>query len=110
MEMGEKIAAGADALVMDAADDVATVIREIAAGESVLYVEQGKSATVKAEEPIPFGHKIAIRDIPEGANVRKYGEVIGRATRSIRRGCHVHVHNLEGIRGRGDKAKGAGAE
>ena len=108
--MGEKIVSGADALVMDAADDVATAIREIAAGQTVRYVCQGKAETLIAEEPIPFGHKIAVKDIPEGAVVRKYGEIIGRATRPIRRGCHVHIHNLEGIRGRGDKAKGAKAE
>jgi len=33
----------------------------------------------------------------------KYGEPIGIATRDIRSGQHVHVHNLESARGRGDK-------
>ena len=35
--------------------------------------------------------------------MRKYGEVIGAATRDIRVGEHVHVHNVEGKRGRGDR-------
>jgi altronate dehydratase small subunit len=58
-------------------------------------------------EAIPFGHKVAIMDVPEGTYVCKYGEVIGRATAEIEAGRHVHVHNVEGIRGRGDQAKPA---
>ncbi|MEF3304780.1 UxaA family hydrolase [Paenibacillus sp. GYB003] len=107
--MAGPIEAGADALVMDASDHVATAIRDIAAGEAVQYVVQGRRETVQAAEPIPFGHKIAVTDIPEGGKVRKYGEVIGQATQAIPAGRHVHVHNVEGIRGRGDKAKGANA-
>ncbi len=37
----------------------------------------------------------------------KYGQVIGRATKDIEAGGHVHVHNLESTRGRGDKAENA---
>jgi altronate dehydratase small subunit len=107
--MAGKIEAGADVLVMDAADHVATAIRDIAAGETIQYVVQGKRETLAAVEPIPFGHKISIVDIPEGEHVRKYGEVIGRATIAIATGYHVHVHNIEGIRGRGDIAKGENA-
>lgn len=107
--MAGTIEAGADALVMDAADHVATAIRDIAAGETIQYVLDGKGQSIVAAEPIPFGHKIAIADIPEGGKVRKYGEVIGQAAKPIAAGYHVHVHNVEGIRGRGDKAKGANA-
>ena len=35
----------------------------------------------------------------------KYGIVIGRATHDIQQGQHVHVHNVEALRGRGDKYK-----
>jgi altronate dehydratase small subunit len=38
-----------------------------------------------------------------GDSIIKYGEVIGVATREIAPGQHVHVHNLESRRGRGDK-------
>lgn len=107
--MAGKIEAGADVLVMDAADHVATAIRDVAAGEAVYYVVEGRRESVVAAEPIAFGHKIAIVDIPVGEKVRKYGEIIGQATEAIARGRHVHVHNIEGIRGRGDKAKGADA-
>lgn len=107
--MAGSIEAGADALVMDPADHVATAIRDIAEGEAIQYVVQGKRLTVTAAEPIPFGHKISIVDIPAAEKVRKYGEVIGQSTEAIASGRHVHVHNIEGIRGRGDKAKGENA-
>jgi altronate hydrolase len=43
---------------------------------------------------IPPGHKIAVRDIAAGGPVRRYGQIIGFASKPIRRGQHVHVHNL----------------
>jgi altronate hydrolase len=43
---------------------------------------------------IPPGHKVAVRDIDAGAPVRRYGQIIGFASQPIRRGQHVHVHNL----------------
>ncbi|RLG06284.1 MAG: D-galactarate dehydratase, partial [Thaumarchaeota archaeon] len=58
-----------------------------------------------ARSDIPFGHKLAIREIPRGEEIIKYGEVIGRATRDIEIGEHVHVHNVESLRGRGDLKK-----
>jgi altronate hydrolase len=49
---------------------------------------------IRAAEPIPSGHKIATVPIAAGQAVRKYGQVIGAATREIAAGAHVHVHNL----------------
>jgi altronate hydrolase len=43
---------------------------------------------------VPRGHKVALRELGAGDRVLKYGQVIGRATRPIRRGEHVHTHNL----------------
>ena len=42
---------------------------------------------------IPFGHKVALQDMPCGAPVVKYGVAIGVATQAIAQGEHVHVHN-----------------
>lgn len=95
---------GADALVVDAKDDVATALRDLTAGEKVQYRNGETLGEVTALNAIPFGHKIAIRDIAAGLPVRKYGEIIGQTTLSIKTGEHVHVHNVEGIRGRGDQA------
>ncbi len=44
--------------------------------------------------PIPPGHKVALREIPQGEFVVKYGQVIGRATQFIEKGDWVHSHNL----------------
>ncbi len=49
---------------------------------------------VVALEPIPAGHKIALRAIPAGGRVERYGQDIGRATIDIHAGRHVHTHNL----------------
>ncbi|MHB9092657.1 MAG: UxaA family hydrolase, partial [Chloroflexota bacterium] len=57
---------------------------------------------VLALEAIPFGFKVALVDILRGEPIFKYGEIIGRASCPIQQGALVHVHNLEGLRGRGD--------
>jgi altronate hydrolase len=49
---------------------------------------------VVLSESIPAGHKAALRDIAQGEEVRRYGQVIGRATRAIAPGEWVHTHNL----------------
>ncbi|HTQ53355.1 MAG TPA: altronate dehydratase family protein [Bryobacteraceae bacterium] len=45
-------------------------------------------------EPVPAGHKIALAAIPRGTVLRRYGQVIGRASQDIAAGAHVHTHNL----------------
>ncbi len=77
------------------ADNVATAICDLKEGES-LDVD-GVSVTVRSA--LAFGHKVALRDIPEGSEVIKYGEPIGRAKRNIAMGEHVHVHNVVTLRG-----------
>jgi altronate hydrolase len=46
-------------------------------------------------DPITFGHKVAVCHIPKGEAVKKYGQIIGFASREIKPGQHVHTHNLE---------------
>lgn len=57
---------------------------------------------------IPYGHKIAVRDIKLGELIFKYGEEIGIATQNIKKGDHVHIQNLDSLRGRGDLPKREG--
>ena len=64
--------------------------------------KRGNSEVVKVRGLVPYGHKIAVRDIAQGELIIKYGEEIGIATRDIRKGDYVHVHNLDSMRGRGD--------
>ncbi len=44
---------------------------------------------------IPEKHKFALVDIAEGEDVIKYGYPIGKATRNIKKGEHVHTRNLK---------------
>lgn len=41
------------------------------------------------------GHKYALIDIKKGENVIKYGSPIGHATEDIKKGDHVHTHNVK---------------
>ena len=90
------------ALMMHPKDNVATTIEEILPGDQVRISREGEAGTVIAVEAIPFGFKIALADIPQGALILKYGETIGKANRPIAKGSLVHIHNLDGTRARGD--------
>ncbi len=87
-------------------DMVAVVIRPVTAGETITVSDGAAATQVTAVTDIPAAHKIALQDIAEGREVIKYGESIGRASAAIAAGSHVHIHNLEGVRGRGDARKG----
>jgi altronate hydrolase len=63
-----------DTLLLQPEDDVAVALRDLSG--------------------VPRGHKVAVRDLPTGAPIRKYGQVIGVATAPIAAGEHVHTHNL----------------
>ena len=94
------------ALMLSEKDNVATTLEDVEAGAEVAVRLGGEVTSVEAQARIPFGFKVAVADIGKGAHVVKYGESIGLASSDIRRGDLVHVHNLEGGRGRGDLVKG----
>ena len=85
-------------LVISGADNVATALEPLDAGR---IVDLGGS-TVTIAEAIPRGHKVALRAIPAGERVIKYGSPIGSASTDIAAGTHVHTHNVASARGRGD--------
>jgi altronate dehydratase small subunit len=94
--------------VLHAEDNVATALVELAPGTVVERPSADGStagAPIEIRAAIPFGHKVALAPIRTGEPVRKYGEVIGLASADIVPGDHVHVHNVESQRGRGDLAK-----
>ena len=92
-------------LVISPSDNVATALEALAAGTTVPV----HGASLRVVEAVPRGHKIALRDIPAGAAVIKYGSTIGKASAPIAAGTHVHTHNLASERGRGDLARSAAA-
>jgi altronate dehydratase small subunit len=96
--------------VIEDADNVATALRDIAAGETVEISVGSESRTIEVLEDVQFGHKLAIELIPAGETVTKYGKSIGNATEDIESGEWVHVHNVESNYGRGDIAEDSEVE
>lgn len=90
-------------VMMKPQDKVAVALSNIPAGAVVQVRCQNQIITVKLKDSIEFGHKFAVVPIKSGEDVIKYGEVIGVAVKDIAVGEHVHIHNVEGKRGRGDK-------
>lgn len=94
------------ALQLTAADSVATALQEIEQGCTFDVIISGdKVAELIASETIPYGFKVCTREMRKGQDVVKYGHVIGKASQDICVGQLVHVHNIEGNRGRGDLAQ-----
>lgn len=82
------------ALQVDPSDNVAVAVQAIPAGSPV---EIRDGLTITAAEPVPIGHKLALCGIAAGDMVIKYGVPIGRASRAIAQGSHVHTQNVEDI-------------
>ena len=91
-----------DAIKINKADNTATVLRDIKAGDEVRVSAEGTILSVIAQQDIAFGHKIALSEMQPGTSLLKYGEVMGVATQNIHCGELVHVHNADSNRGRGD--------
>ena len=85
-------------LVHDQRDNVGVVVVEnLAAGTELLCVVTEDNSELHAvnNQDVPIGHKVALRDLAVGATVIKYGQDIGRVVAPIRKGDHVHTHNLK---------------
>jgi len=67
-------------------DNVVVAIDAISPGAS--------AAGLTARERVPRGHKMAIAAIRDGEPVRKYGQIIGFASKHIAPGEWVHEHNV----------------
>ena len=92
------------ALKVDDQDNVATIFANgITDGTQVeVRDKKGNSEIITVHGDVPYGHKIALRDMVPGERIMKYGECIGAASPPISKGDYVHVHNLDALRGRGD--------
>ena len=83
-----------NALLIHLQDNVVVVTASVSADSPVSFVKQGVETQILAVEDIPVYHKVAIRDIARGEQVKKYGHVIGTASQDIGIGEHVHCHNI----------------
>ncbi len=82
----------------DPKDTVAVVVVEgVKAGQEVngWIMDADRMVSLKAQQDIPIGHKLALQDIKTGDTVIKYGEDIGKAVADIKKGAHAHVHNIK---------------
>jgi altronate hydrolase len=71
-------------------DHVAIAKTALAAGSEL----RANGETIRVQQLVPAGHKLAVRAVEGGQPVRRYGQVIGCATQEIEPGEHVHSHNL----------------
>jgi altronate dehydratase small subunit len=81
-------------IAMNEKDNVATALDELPAGTTVSVKTEHRREKIELISHIPRGHKFALTHIERGGAVIKYGEAIGRSTKEILRGQHVHVHNV----------------
>jgi (2R)-sulfolactate sulfo-lyase subunit alpha len=85
-------------LIHDHRDNVGVVVVEnLRAGTALLCVvtEDNSELHAVTNHDVPIGHKVALRDLAVGDTVVKYGQDIGRVVAPIRKGDHVHTHNLK---------------
>ncbi len=87
-------------LIHETIDDVGVAVRDLHAGEEVgvVTLEGQEHGNLKVVTDVPLGHKVAMRDMPAGHTLLKYGRTIGQTTQAIPCGSHVHTHNLKTMR------------
>ena len=87
-----------DIIIHDKKDNVGVVVIEKIAPKqecNCWVMENDGSVTIVSESEISLGHKIAMIDFKEGDTILKYGHDIGKVVKSIKKGDHVHVHNVK---------------
>jgi (2R)-sulfolactate sulfo-lyase subunit alpha len=87
-----------DLLVHDRRDNVGVVVVEnLLAGTDLLCVVTADNSEFRCtlRQDVPIGHKVALQDLCIDDAVIKYGQDIGRVVAPVRRGEHVHIHNLK---------------
>lgn len=87
-----------DFLVHEAADVVGVVVVEgLKANQEITgwVMKEDETVTVKILNDIPIGHKVALKDLASGDTVIKYNTDIGKVVAPIKKGEHLHVHNVK---------------
>lgn len=79
-----------DAIHLHTSDNVAIAARPLQANTTIEVAGQA----IHLNQPISQGHKIAVRPIPAGDRVTKYGQTIGFTTSEVQPGDWVHTHNM----------------
>ena len=85
-------------LVHEHNDNVGVVVVEgLKSGTKMLccITEDNSTFELEANDDVPIGHKIALKNLKTGDTAIKYGEDIGKMIGDVNKGEHVHVHNLK---------------
>ncbi|EGY25476.1 SAF domain protein [Desulfovibrio sp. A2] len=85
-------------LVHEDGDSVGVVVVEgVKAGQELTgwVMAEDKTIGFKVRNDIPIGHKLALKDLSVGDTVIKYGTDIGKVVAPIKKGEHLHVHNVK---------------
>jgi altronate dehydratase small subunit len=88
-----------NAIILSKTDNVAVALTAIRKGQTVKVVYGKETYCIESAEDIPIYHKLSLREFCPGDKIFKYGEVIGEVTQAIKKGEHVHIHNLKTLRG-----------
>lgn len=80
----------------NARDNVGTALSYLREGEEYPVYEEGRGVvgSIRPLVPIPRWHKVALEPIAEGAEVVKFGYVIGVSVTEVEEGMLVHVTNV----------------
>lgn len=84
-----------DFIKINERDNVIVALNPIPAGTELSVPAEGGTVKVTAREEIPAGHKMAIKEIPAGGEVIKYGFRIGNTKEDIPCGAWIHTHNVK---------------
>ena len=87
-----------DIIIHDDKDNVGVVVIDLTKKDqeySCWIMESDKTVKIQSVNNIPLGHKIALKDFKEGDTILKYSHDIGKVVASIKKGDHVHVHNVK---------------
>lgn len=84
-----------DFIKINDSDNVIVALNSIPTGTELTVPVEGGEITVTAQEEIPAGHKMAIREIPADGEIIKYGFRIGNAKEDIHKGQWIHTHNIK---------------
>tara|TARA_B100001769_G_C21867839_1_gene469701 strand:- start:2 stop:289 length:288 start_codon:yes stop_codon:yes gene_type:complete len=87
-----------DIIIHDEKDNVGVVVIEKVLKNqdcNCWIMENDKSVKIQPINDIPLGHKISMKDLNVGDTILKYGHDIGKVVKNIKKGEHVHVHNVK---------------
>ena len=87
-----------DFLVHEASDGIGVIVVEgIKSGQDLTgwIMQEDQTIKIKVLNDVPIGHKIALNDFAVNDTVLKYGIDIGKVIAPIKKGEHLHVHNVK---------------